>query len=118
RFAPASEGGFTLLELTVATVIFSIVIAAAYTLLESARGLTTRAELRAQLFQSARVALQAVEDGFRGAGMPATPSPSGVSARARRGVQEGEPPDRIVFVWVTRHTAAAYDVNIADVVRG
>ena len=68
--------GFTLLELIVATVIFTIVIAAAYSLLDSARSLTTRAELRTQLFQTARVALQAVEDDLRGAVLPAPPAVS------------------------------------------
>jgi len=114
--------GFTLLELIVATVIFSIVIAAAYTLLDSARNLTTRAELRAQLFQSARAALQAVEDDFRGAVMPQAPptssSPNDLSFIGTSSGSEKEPLDRIEFVSISRHTASQYDVNVADVVRG
>src|SRR5262249_27523163 len=61
--------GFTLLELIVATSIFAIVIAATYSLFDSARGITTRAEFRSQLFQSARAALQAIENDLRGAVM-------------------------------------------------
>jgi|GEM_PF-3261436 len=115
--------GFTLLELIVATVIFSIVIAAAYTLLDSARNLTTRAELRAQLFQSARVALQAVEDDFRGAVMPVAPPSSSspttdLSFIGTSSGSEKEPLDRLEFVSISRHTAGQYDVNAVDVVRG
>jgi len=114
--------GFTLLELIVATVIFTIVIAAAYSLLDSARSLTTRAELRAQLFQSARVALQAVEDDFRGAVMPVVPptssTPNDLSFIGTSVGSEKEPLDRLEFVSVSRHTAAPYDVNVVDVVRG
>ena len=116
------KGGFTLLELIVATVIFSIVIAAAYTLLDSARSLTTRAELRAQLFQSARIALQAIEDDFRGAVMPVVPpssaSPTDLSFIGTNGGSDKEALDRVEFVSVSRHTAAPYDVNVVDVVRG
>src|SRR5262245_51621773 len=114
--------GFTLLELIVATVIFSIVVAAAYSLLDSARNLTTRAELRAQLFQSARVALQALEDDLRGTVMPVVPpssaTPNDLSFIGTNAGSEKEPLDRVEFVSVGRHTAAPYDVNVVDVVRG
>jgi len=116
------RNGFTLLELIVATVIFSIVIAAAYSLLDSAQSMTSRAELRTQLFQSARVALQAIEDDFRGAVMPAVPptsaSPNDLSFIGTTGGSDKEPLDRLEFVSVSRHTAAPYDVNVLDVVRG
>lgn len=105
-----------------ATVIFSIVIAAAYSLLDSARSMTTRAELRVHLFQSARVALQAIEDDFRGAVLPVQPpasaTPNDLSFIGTSAGSEKEPLDRIEFVSISRHTAAAYDVNVADVVRG
>ncbi|MBI3856186.1 MAG: prepilin-type N-terminal cleavage/methylation domain-containing protein [Planctomycetes bacterium] len=114
--------GFTLLELVIATVIFSIVIAAAYALLDSARSVTSRTEFRSQLFQTARVALQAVEDEIRGAVMPlAPPNSAGSSDLAFIGTNEGsdkEPLDRLEFVTVSRHTASAYDVNVTEVVRG
>lgn len=114
--------GFTLLELIVATVIFSIVIAAGYSLLDSARSLTSRAELRAQLFQSARVALQAIEEDLRGAVMPLAPAagatPTDLSFIGTNAGSENEPLDRIEFVSVGRHTASPYDINIVDVVRG
>jgi len=118
----AIRSGITLLELIVATVIFSIVIAAAYTLLDSARNLTPRAELRAQLFQSARAALQAVEDDFRGAVMPVAPpsssNPNDLGFIGTSAGSEKEPLDRIEFVSISRHTASQYDVNAADLVFG
>ena len=114
--------GFTLLELIVATVIFSIVIAAAYSLLDSAQGMTSRAELRTHLFQSARVALQAIEDDFRGAVMPAvaptSPNPNDLSFIGTSGGTDQQPLDRLEFVSISRHTAGQYDVNVVDVVRG
>jgi len=114
--------GFTLLELIVATVIFAIVIAAAYSLLDSAQGMTSRAELRTHLFQSARVALQAIEDDFRGAVMPAMPpsssTPNDLSFIGTNGGSEKEPLDRLEFVSVSRDTASQYDVNVLDVVWG
>jgi prepilin-type N-terminal cleavage/methylation domain-containing protein len=61
--------GFTLLELIVATLIFTLVIAAAYSLFASARGLTVTAEARAELFQTARAAIKTIEDDVRGAVM-------------------------------------------------
>jgi general secretion pathway protein J len=61
------RNGFTLLELVVATIIFTVVVAAAYALFESSRGVSSRAEARATLFQAARAALRAVEDDVRGA---------------------------------------------------
>jgi general secretion pathway protein J len=118
RFAPASEGGFTLLELIVATTIFSIVIAAAYSLFDSARGVTSRAELRAQLFQTARMALQSIEDDLRGAVMVASPTPTDLAFIGTSVGSEKQGYDRLEFVSVSRHTASAYDVNVTDVVRG
>jgi len=59
--------GFTLLELIVATLIFTLVVAATYSLFTSARGLTRSAEERAELFQTARTAIKAIEDDVRGA---------------------------------------------------
>jgi len=117
RSAPASEGGFTLLELIIAMVIFSIVIGAAYSLFDAGRSVTSRAEFRSQLFQSARSALQAVEDDLRGAVMPGTAFDTGFIGS--NGGSEKEPADKLEFVSVSRYTGAAYDVNKpTDVVRG
>ena len=109
--------GFTLLELIVAMVIFSIVIAAAYSLFDASRSLTTRAEFRAQLFQSARAALQAVEDDLRGAVQGSTPFDTGFIGTA--GGSEKEPQDKLEFLSVNRNTGTSYDVNkIQDKVWG
>ena len=59
--------GFTLLELIVATAIFAVVLGAAYGLFVSSRDVSSRAEARAELFQTARAALRAIEDDVRGA---------------------------------------------------
>jgi len=116
RSTPATKGGFTLLELVVATSIFAIVIAATYSLFDSARGITTRAEFRAQLFQSARAALQAVEEDLRGAVMLGTAYDTGfIGTNAG---SEKEPLDTLEFVSVNRYTGAAYDVTQPEVVRG
>ncbi len=109
--------GFTLLELVVATSIFAIVIAATYSLFDSARGITTRAEFRAQLFQSARAALQAIEDDLKGAVMLNTAFDSGFIGTNVG--SEKEPLDKLEFVSVNRYTGAPYDVYATDpVVRG
>src|SRR4029077_16691974 len=98
-------------------VIFSIVVAAAYSLFDASRSLTTRAEVRAQLFQNARAALQAVEDDLRGAVQGSTPFDTGFIGTS--GGSEKEPQDKLEFLSVNRYTGAAYDVNkITDVVRG
>ena len=110
--------GFTLLELIVATTIFTIVIAAAYSLFDSARSVTSRAELRAQLFQSARAALQAIEEDLRGAVMVASPTPTDLAFIGTSSGSETQPLDRLEFVAVNRHTASPYDINVVDVVRG
>jgi len=109
--------GFTLLELIVAMVIFSIVISAAYALFDAGRSLTTRAEFRSQLFQTARSALQTVENDLRGAVMMGTAFDSGFIGTS--GGSEKEPQDKLEFISVNRHTAKTYDVNkITDVVWG
>lgn len=111
------EGGFTLLELIVALVIFTIVIAAAYSLFDASRGVTTRAEFRAQLFQTARAALTAVEDDLRGASMMSTTFDTGFIGT--NGGSDKEPLDKLEFVSVNRYTGASYDVNkITDKVWG
>lgn len=69
--------GFTLLELVVALLIFSIVLSAALALFEAGRSLTSRAEFRSELFQTARAALQAVESDVRGAFMSEGPFDTG-----------------------------------------
>lgn len=108
------QRGFTLLELVVATSIFGIVVAATYSLFDSARGITTRAEFRAQLFQSARAALQAVEDDLRGAVMPGTAFDTGFVAT--NSGSDKEPQDKLEFLSVNRYTGAAYDLYATDVI--
>jgi general secretion pathway protein J len=109
--------GFTLLELVVAMVIFSIVVAAAYSLFDASRSVTTRAEFRSQLFQNARAALQAVEDDLRGAVQGSTPFDTGFIGT--NGGSEKEPQDKLEFLSVNRNTGASYDVNkITDKVWG
>jgi type II secretion system protein J len=109
---------FTLLELIVATTIFTIVIAAAYSLFDSARGVTSRAELRTQLFQTARTALQAIEEDLKGAVMVASPNPTDLAFMGTNAGSDAKGLDRIEFVSVSRHTASAYDITVLDVVRG
>lgn len=77
RRSPKGEGGFTLLELVVALLIFSIVLSAGLALFEAGRSLTSRAEFRSELFQTARAALQAVESDVRGAFMSEGPFDTG-----------------------------------------
>lgn len=109
--------GFTLLELIVALVIFAIVISAAYSLFDAGRSVTTRAEFRAQLFQTARAALTAVEEDLRGATMMSTPFDTGFIGT--NGGSEKEPMDKLEFVSVNRYTGASYDINkITDKVWG
>ena len=109
--------GFTLLELIAAMVIFTIVISAAYALFDAGRSVTTRAEFRTQLFQSARAALQTVENDLRGAVMMGAAFDTGFIGAS--GGSEKEPLDKLEFVSVNRYTGAAYDVNkTTDVVRG
>lgn len=109
--------GFTLLELIVALVIFTIVISAAYSLFDAGRSVTSRAEFRAQLFQTARAALTAVEEDLRGATMMSTPFDTGFIGT--NGGSEKEPMDKLEFVSVNRYTGASYDINkITDKVWG
>lgn len=108
---------FTLLELIVAMSIFTIIAAATYSMFDSARSVTTRAEFRSQLFQSARAALQAVEEDLRGAVMPANKDVDTGFIHTNVG-SEKEPLDKLEFFTVNRHTASSYDVNATDVVRG
>ena len=110
--------GFTLLELIVATTIFTIVIAATYSMFDSARSVSSRAELRTHLFQTARAALQAIEEDLRGTVMVASPNPTDLAFIGTSAGSEKEPLDRLELVSVSRHTASPYDINVVDVVRG
>lgn len=59
--------GFTLLEMIVAGAIFTAVVAGAYALFDGSRRLAARAEARADLLQTARAALRAIEADLKGA---------------------------------------------------
>lgn len=104
-----SRRGFTLLELLVALVIFATVIAAAYSLFDTSRSLVTRAEFRSQLFQSARTALQSIEDDVRGATMSG--STFDVGFIGLNSGSEKEPLARLQVVSVNRYTGASRDIN-------
>jgi general secretion pathway protein J len=95
--------GFTLLELIVAMMIFSIVIVAAYGLFNAGRGLSARAEARALLFQTGRAALQAIEEDLRGAVLSGSVFDTGLIGVNRDG--ESGPLDKIEFVAVNSFTA-------------
>ena len=95
--------GFTLLELIVATAIFGMVVAAAYALFESSRSVSTRAEARAQLFQTARSALRAVEEDVRGAVMSGSAFDTGLLGT--NGGTSDEPSDTLELVAVNAHVA-------------
>jgi type II secretion system protein J len=84
---------FTLLELLVAIVIFTAVAGAAYALFESGRGLSSRAEVRAELFQSARAALRTIEDDLKGAVMTGSAFDAGLIGTS--GGTESLPLDRV-----------------------
>ena len=101
--------GFTLLELVIAMVIFSIVVSAAFALFDAGRSVTSRAEFRSELFQTARAALQSVENDLRGVVMPSTPFDTGFIGTS--GGSDKEPVDKLEFHTVNRYTGAAYDVN-------
>ncbi len=109
--------GFTLLELIVAMSIFTIIAAATYSMFDSARAVSTRAEFRAQLFQTARAALQTIEEDLRGAVMPANTTVDTGFISTNSG-SEKEAVDKLEFFTVSRHTASAYDVNATDLVWG
>ena len=108
---------FTLLELIVAMSIFTIIAAATYSMFDSARSVSTRAEFRSQLFQSARAALQAIEEDLRGAVMPANAAVDTGFIATNVG-SEKEPLDKLEFFTCSRYTALPYDINATDVVRG
>jgi prepilin-type N-terminal cleavage/methylation domain-containing protein len=108
--------GFTLLELVVALVIFATIIAATYSLFDASRSLVSRAEYRSQLFQTARTALQALEDDLRGVMMSGSAFDIGFIGIDGGSVKE--PTDQLQVYSVSRYTSAAYDVNVPPPVFG
>lgn len=85
-----------------ATTIFAVVIGAAYALFDSSRTLASKAEMRAELFQTARAALRALEDDVRGAVLGGTAFDTGLIG-TNRGSKE-EPLDRLEVFAVNQHT--------------
>lgn len=94
--------GFTLLELIVATSIFAVVIGAAYSLFEAGRNLTSQSEARAELFQTGRAALHAIEDDLKGAVMPGTAFDTGFIGTD--GGTPEKPLDKVDLVAVNCHS--------------
>jgi general secretion pathway protein J len=90
--------GFTLLELLVATAIFAVVMSAAYALLGSGRDVSARAEVRAQVLQTARAALRTIEDDLRGAVMSGSAFDTGLIGTT--GEADGLPADTLEVVAV------------------
>ena len=90
--------GFTLLELLVATAIFAVVLSASYALLRSGREVTSRAEARAQVFQTVRAALRAIEDDLRGAVMSGSAFDTGLIGTTSE--TDGVPTDTLELVAV------------------
>lgn len=91
-----NRGGFTLLEMVVATAIFTAVIAGAYALFDGSRRLAARAEFRTGMLQTARAALRAVEADLRGAVMSGSAYDTGFLGT--EGGSEKEPLDRLELV--------------------
>ncbi len=89
---------FTLLELLVAMTIFTVVISASYALFAATRGAARRAEFKAELLQTGRAALRAIEDDLKAAVMSGSAFDTGLIGTT--GGSEKEPLDRIEFVTV------------------
>lgn len=94
--------GFTLMELIVATAIFGVVLSAAYALFESGRTLAARAEVRAELFRTARAAIKALEEDLKGAVLPGAAYDTGFLGTD--GGSSEKPLDKIEFIGVNAHT--------------
>ncbi|HXX95036.1 MAG TPA: prepilin-type N-terminal cleavage/methylation domain-containing protein [Planctomycetota bacterium] len=97
----ARTGGFTLIELVVATSIFLVVISAAYALFSSSRGIASRGEARSELFQNARAAIKMIEDDLRGAVMSGSAYDTGFVGT--QGGTPAEPLDTIDLYSVNTH---------------
>jgi len=108
--------GFTLLELIVALIIFATVIGAAYSLFDTSRSLVTRAEFRSQLFQTARTALQTIEDDVRGATMSGSAFDAGFIGL--NGGTDKEPTSQLQVISVNRYTGGSRDINAPPPVFG
>jgi type II secretion system protein J len=94
----------------VATTIFAIVLSAAYALFESSRTVSSRAELRARLFQTARAALRAVEEDLRGAFLSASAFDAELVSTNRA---TGDLPlDKLEIVAVNAHPPSRDDIRI------
>lgn len=88
---PAATGGFTLIEILIAVSIFFIVLFAVYTAFESSRTTFAAGEQKADIQQTARLAMELMEQDLRlaGYGLPPeagsaieTATPTSISFRA------------------------------------
>jgi len=106
--------GFSLLEVLVATVIFAIVIGAAYALFDSTRSMSDRAEFHASMRQEARTVLETLRGDLRGAYGSGTVFDTGLVGT--QAGSEDEPRCKIDLVAVNNYTGRATSPEI-DVTR-
>ncbi len=90
------SAGFTLLELLVAMIIFSVIAGASWALLDSGRGVAAHASYEAARMQTVRAALRAIEADLRGAWAGAPPAANAVPSAFDTGLlgTNGGTPDR------------------------
>lgn len=107
------RNGFTLLEVVVASIIFSLVVAAAYGLLDSARSLSDRTEFVAGTQQEARAVLDTLRSDLQGAYGTAGKEFTTDFVGTQGGSSEA-PEDKIELVaangWTLRSTAPEIDL--------
>lgn len=104
--------GFTLLEMIVAAAIFTAVVAGAYALFDGSRRLSARAEARAELLQTARAALRAIEADLKGALMSGSAYDTGFIGQDAGSAEE--PLDVLELVSVTAPSAEASTDDFRD----
>lgn len=97
--------GFTLLELIIATMIFVIVLGAAYALFDSSHEISRQAEFRASLLQEARTALRTIREDLQGAYGSASLYDTGLIGS--QGGSDAQPLYKLDLVSVNNRTRSA-----------
>ena len=97
-----SKAGFTLLEVTVASTIFAVVVASAYVTFDSGRRMVESGEFRATLFQTGRSVLREIERDIRAAYSSGSSYDTGLVGKD--GGTEELPLDEIEVLALNRHT--------------